>query len=209
MSRAASVCSLGARTALPSHDRAMRIALCAVFAAAFLHACGAPPPYERAVIEYVRAIRANDCDRAFSLLSARVQAALRAEQQQQHSRRNRVESHLSLHALYCAAGPYERVKLQKTRTAWRSGADAEVHLTEAVPAGYLIPGFWPTRTESKPLPMRVVLDPTGWKVDDQRLLAELRGRARARQEELAAQRKAQEWNCRRGVTLRPRDEQHP
>lgn len=173
-------------------------------------ACRVPPAHEQVVIEYVNAIRANDCEKAFALLSATVQTALRAEDQagsdEMHSR---ISSRLPSRELYCSAGPYERVKLHRTRTAWRNASEAEVHLMEAVPAGHLVPGFWPTRTELRPMAVRVVLESTTWKVQDARLLEELHQRSRIRQEALQSRRKAQEWNRRVGANVGPRKDRQP
>lgn len=173
-------------------------------------ACSAPPAHERAVIEYVEAIRANDCEKAFALLSTTVQAAIRAEDEaQSEEKRGGIISRVPPRELYCSAGPYDRVKLHRTRTAWRNTSEAEVHLIEAVPAGHLVPGFWPTRTEYQPMALRVVLESTAWKVQDARLLEELNRRSRARQEALESRRKAQEWNRRLGVNVGPREGRKP
>ena len=165
-------------------------------------ACGAPPAHEQVVIDYVEATRKGECERAFALLSAKTQSALRAEElAQREESRFRVESRGPLLALYCAAGRFDRVKLRKTRTAWRRGARAEVHLIEAVPAGHLVPGFWPTRTELEAIPQLVVLEGGEWRIEERSVLRELEFRARQRRELDESIRKMEEWNRRHGGPL--------
>lgn len=168
--------------------------------------CGPRPEHERVVIEYVTAIRTGDCEQALALLSGDLRASVLAEENAQERERQRgMIAGNTVRDLYCSPGPYERVQLRKTRTARLSGHSADVHLIEAIPAGHVIPGFWPTRTDLESRPIRVVLETGQWKIDDAHVSADLQRRARARQERDEAERRARERNARRGLPPRPRN----
>lgn len=145
--------------------------------------CHPRPAHEQVLVRHVQAVRDGDCDLAFSLLASRVQAALRAEAEvQSDDERRRIAPRLPVQELYCSRGPYDRVELRRTRTAWLTDAAAEVHLMEEVPAGHLVPGFWPTRTDLQPMPKKVVREGSAWRIEDEVLLRHLQQQARARAE---------------------------
>jgi hypothetical protein len=71
-----------------------------------------------------------------------------------------------IETLYCDAGPFERVKLARTRSAMVGEGAADVRLADAQPAGHLVPGFWPTRIEYVDIPLRAVTENGEWRVEN-------------------------------------------
>lgn len=152
--------------------------------------------HERAVIEYVEAVREADCGRAFSLLSSPLQQAVLAEEKAETTKAGWYRPSAPIARVYCNAGLYDRVQLGKANTAWRKGPIAEIALIEAVPAGHLVPGFWPTRTDYQPMLKSALLEGSEWKVHDPYLDDELQRRKRYRDDALEIERKTREYNER-------------
>lgn len=170
----------------------MRNLILGVMLCLALGACARRPAHEQAVIDYVEAVRAGNCESAFSLLSARTRDALEAERSAHRGR----TSDSTVDALYCSPGPLERVKLEKTRTKSVEQSAATVELIERVPSGYLIPGFWPTGHEDRTIEVRVLREEEMWRVERDSLLEELERRARVREVESAIERRVREENER-------------
>jgi hypothetical protein len=167
--------------------------------------CGDPPhrPEERAVMEFVTAVRSGQCPAAYEMLSSEMKRALREEAKARGSSRSRAE----LAAMYCTGGVYDRVDLEKTHTESSDGRIALVNLVERVPAGHLIPGFWPTRVDERPMPMRAILEGSVWRVEHPIVLESLHQLARRRQEEERIRRETTEYNERLFTRMRKGEKQ--
>lgn len=111
----------------------------------------------RAARTYAAAVRKNDCALMWSLLAA----GARANIESRHTWHPAFESE---RAAYCGQFrvPFDpgSVKLR-----WIQDDHALVSVMERVPAGFLVPGFWPTRFEARPWDFPLVREQGAWKID--------------------------------------------
>ena len=128
-----------------------------------------PGSPQRAVHEFLTSVKSAECDKAWQYFSKDAQKAIEAEAhrlQAQNAGKGAYDYLYSAHNLYCLpnGNPYPRYDARKVVLLTKEADRARVGVREGESAGFLIPGFFPTRTIWHDREMELVREGREWKL---------------------------------------------
>ncbi len=131
---------------------------------------GRPGTPERSARKFLKAIDTFDCETAWPYFSADTQKAIeiKSEQFKKDPGRSQMPRHyLEAKNLYClpiTGQSFWGYKANSVKLLKAEGNTATVAVKEGIPTGFLIPGFWPTKTRYVDHQLTLVREGGEWKI---------------------------------------------
>jgi hypothetical protein len=124
-------------------------------------------PAATAAREFLAAVRRGDCDRAWTYFSTDSHARIEAESRARIRREPYYAEQFAPRNLYCKptyAHRFLSYDPNSARLLRCDGRFAAVAVDRHGRTGFLLPGFWSTRTEVRAAELRLVEEAGAWKV---------------------------------------------
>ena len=118
---------------------------------------------ELAALRFVDALTKRDCAAVWSMLSSRTRHGY--ELIVEFRRETRAERY------YCSPDRFERHKPERMKLRSQDADRAVVVVPRGDPGGYLVPGFFPTKTVWTDDPIPLVREDGAWRIEDALILA--------------------------------------
>jgi hypothetical protein len=133
-----------------------------------LVACGRPvEPPVRAVQEFLAAVHARDCARAWTYFSTETRARIEVQSRERVRREPYYAEQFAPQNLYCLPTYAHRFHAYQPQTAQltdQSSGEALVTLKRHDASGFRMPGFFPTSTDVVEVEIRLIEENGAWKL---------------------------------------------
>jgi hypothetical protein len=137
----------------------------------YLYLRGGPPGSpQRVARNFLSAIEAFDCDTAWQYFSSQSQRAIQIASDKKkidpllsHVQRRYLEPK-NLYCLPTVAPFFHGYRASSVKLLKIQGTTATVAVKKGIPTGFLIPGFWPTRTRYEDHELMLVREGSKWKI---------------------------------------------
>jgi len=137
----------------------------------YSYARGGPPGSpQRTARNFLKAIADFDCDTAWQYFSSDSQRAIQIasdKKKSDPSSSNVPRRYLEPKNLYClptVAPFFDGYRANSVKLLKAQGATATVAVKKGIPTGFLIPGFWPTKTRYEDHELSLVREGGKWKI---------------------------------------------
>ena len=137
----------------------------------YFYLSGGPPGSpQRVARNFLGAIEGFDCDTAWQYFSSQSQRAIQVASDKKkndpflsHVQRRYLEPK-NLYCLPTVAPFFDGYRASSVKLLKIQGTTATVAVKKGIPTGFLIPGFWPTRTRYEDHELTLVREGSKWKI---------------------------------------------